>query len=76
MTAISFADLEDFNGGSTVNVTKQVRIDKDNLDVFNRLYPDLLNLYVNRAIICAISNRADFDKIFFTPLLNSGIVKE
>lgn len=55
-------------------LVRQIRFEKDDLDVFERLYPELLQLFLNRAVKVAISSREDFDRIFFTPLVCGDIV--
>lgn len=42
-----------------------VRIDKDVLDSFNRVYPDLLNIFLTRAVKAATIDKQMFEKIFF-----------
>lgn len=58
------------------NLTRQIRIDKDELSKFERLYPDLFSLFVNRAVFCVNRDRGLFDSIFFSPLIVGGLVKE
>lgn len=42
-----------------------IRLDDDLKKRFDKLYPDLLNLYINRCISFALKSRENFTKIFF-----------
>ena len=55
---------------------KTFRLNEDDLRMFERLYPDLLPLFISRALFCAVRDNDLFQKIFFTPLLQSEVVKE
>lgn len=59
-----------------MNVTKQIRIDKEELAKFERLYPDLLALFVNRAIFSVNRDSDLFRSIFLNPLLSDGLSLE
>ena len=48
---------------------RSFRLNEANLAMFERLYPEILTLFLDRAILCAISDRKFFDLVFFTPLL-------
>lgn len=47
---------------------KTFRISESDLQDFERLYPELLPLFVQRAVRLAVQSRADFEHIFFTGL--------
>lgn len=49
---------------------KTVRFNEDYVKAFDKLYPDLFTLYLNRALYAATQSRELFDQIFFMPLLN------
>lgn len=57
---------------ATNNCTRQLRIDKDELAFFERVYPQLLPLFLNRAVLCANRDRKLFEQIFFSPLITDG----
>lgn len=44
---------------------KTVTINTPAMEMFDRLYPDLFSLFVERAVVAAINDRNLFDKIFF-----------
>lgn len=49
-----------------LNKSKTFRFDSQELEMFERLYPELLPLFVQRAVRLAINSRPDFEKIFFS----------
>lgn len=53
-------------------VGRTIRIEESDLKEFERLYPELLPLYVQRAVHVAVTDRAMFEKIFFTGLPSVG----
>lgn len=44
---------------------KQVNIDIELYDKFNRVYPELVNLFLNRALKVCLNNKDLFEQIFF-----------
>lgn len=59
-----------------MNVTKQLRIDKNELETFERLYPDLFSVFVQRALYLANRDSSLFQKVLLSPLLSKGLEKE
>lgn len=57
------------------NVTKgkTFRLLESDLDAFERLYPDLLPLFVQRAVHCAVCSKSIFENIFFNDFITSGL---
>lgn len=53
-----------------MNVTRQIRIDKDEVEKFNRFYPDLLTIFVQRAVFIANRDKDFCLKVITSPLLN------
>lgn len=45
--------------------SKTVTVNTPAMEMFDRLYPDLFSLFVERAVVAAINDRNLFDKIFF-----------
>lgn len=52
-----------------MNVTKQIRVDKDEVEKFNRFYPDLFTIFVQRAVFIANRDRDFALKVITNPLL-------
>lgn len=45
--------------------TCTLRVDKKDLEMFNRLYPSLSSLFIQRCFKFALRSRNNFEKIFF-----------
>lgn len=45
---------------------KQVNIEIEIYDKFERVYPELTNLFLNRALKVCLNNKDLFDQIFFS----------
>lgn len=56
-------------------VTLHTRVNKEVVETFDRLYPDLLSLYLERAIIIATQNREVFEQIFFNDAIKSSFLR-
>lgn len=47
---------------------KQVNIDVDTYNKFERVYPELTNIFLNRALKVCLENKDLFEKIFFNSM--------
>lgn len=50
-------------------VPVNVRLDKKSVELFKATYPDLLNLFLSRAVGYALESRQFFDEVFFHDLI-------
>lgn len=47
---------------------KQVNIDIETYEKFERVYPELINLFLNRALKVCLNDKDLFEQIFFNQL--------
>lgn len=53
-----------------------VRIDEDEIKLFNRLYCGLLSKFIQKAIHLAVLDKNNFDNIFFAENTENLVIKE
>lgn len=45
-----------------------ISLDKKLVERFRKLYPNILNIYVNRAIELGLQDKSIFEEVFFNPI--------
>lgn len=57
------------NRKSRGTVTVHVNVDRDVVDVFERLYPRLRTSFIRHCMKLAVSDKDFFDRVYFSELL-------